>query len=50
MIPKGVSPVTFSYDPRLLVCFARQNELCLFVLSTFQKVQFSRAITSYHVE
>lgn len=44
MILKGVSPVTLSYDPRFLACLARQNELCLFVLSTFQKVQFPRAI------
>lgn len=32
MIPKGVSSVTFSYDPRLLVCFARQF-VCIVHLS-----------------
>lgn len=44
MILKGVSPVMLSYDPRFLACSARQNKLCLFVLSTFQKVPFLRAI------
>lgn len=44
MILKGVSPVTLSDDPRFLVCLARQKELCLFALSTFQKLQFPTAI------
>lgn len=43
VIPKGASPVRFSYDPRFPACLARQNR-ALFVLPAFQKVQFSSAI------